>query len=103
LTVVPNGSKHRKALTVRETLLHRKKYHEATTLDPLEPDYPAGQGRLVGWLNLNAKPPYLQSQAHGGIRYLLGEGPVATAVDPILARPGMPTWARGRTGTVWSS
>ena len=85
LTVVPKGSKQRKALTVRETLLHRKKYHEATTLDPLEPDYPAGQGRLVGWLNLNAKPPYLQSQAHGGTRYLLGEGPVATAVDPILA------------------
>ena len=87
LTLVPKGSKQRKVMIVREALLHRKKYHEATTLDPLEPDYPAGQGRLVGWLNLNANPPYLQSQAHGGTRYLLGENPASPAVDPILAAP----------------
>lgn len=73
LTVVKKGGKVRKTLTVRELLLYRHTWHEATSLDPLEPDYPDGQARLVGWLNLRAREPYLQSQAHGGIRYRLGE------------------------------
>lgn len=73
LIVVGRGTKARKRLTVGELLKARATYHEATTLDPLEPDYPDGQARLVGWLNLNAREPYLQSQAHGGTRYLLGD------------------------------
>ncbi len=70
LIVVKKGSQARKQVTVGE-LLKDRAYHEATTCDPLEPDYPSGQSRLVGWLNLRAKEPYLQSQAHGGTRYVL--------------------------------
>jgi len=80
LMVKAKGSKSGKPITVAE-LLRSKVYHEATTLDPLEPDYPEGQARYVGWLNLNAKPRYLQSQAHGGTRYFLGDEPVAVDVD----------------------
>ncbi|MEZ5577275.1 MAG: hypothetical protein R3F44_17265 [Candidatus Competibacteraceae bacterium] len=36
-------------MTVREVLHDRQAWHEATTLDPLEPDYPDGQARLVGY------------------------------------------------------
>ena len=83
ITVVKKGGKTRKPITVRELLAHRAKYHEATTLDPLEPDYPNGEGRLVGWLNLRAHLPYLQSWAHGGVRYGLGaeETPDPTPID----------------------
>lgn len=73
LVVVEKGKTTRKRLTVRQLLANHYRYHAATSLDPLEPDYPQGQARLVGWLNLNAKRPYLQSQAHGGARYFLGE------------------------------
>jgi hypothetical protein len=69
LTVKAKGSKSGKRITVAELLRDRKTYHEATTLDPLEPEYPEGQARYVGWLNLKARGPYLQSQAHGGTRY----------------------------------
>ncbi len=82
LTVALKGHRVRKVMTVREVLIQRRKWHEATTLDPLEPDYPAGQSRLVGWLNLNAKPPYLQSQAHGGQRFILGGEPATVSAEP---------------------
>lgn len=75
LVVVAPDSQTRERRTVRELLNQRDRYHEATTLDPLEPDYPDGQARLVGWLNLRAREPYLTSQAHGGTRYRLGAEP----------------------------
>jgi hypothetical protein len=81
LIVVVKGGKARKTLTVGEILRNRAQYHEAKTLDPLEPDYPQGQARLVGWLNLNARPPYLKSQAHGGTRYDLGAEACADAPE----------------------
>lgn len=71
LTVVKKGTQARKTVTVGALLKARAEYHEAATLDPLEPDYPDGQARLVGWLNLRAREPYLQSQAHGGTQYFL--------------------------------
>ena len=83
LTVVKKGGKARKAMTVREVLHDRQAWHEATTLDPLEPDYPDGQARLVGWLNLRAREPYLQSQAHGGSRYFLGVEPAPIPEPPL--------------------
>lgn len=83
LIVCAKGGKTRKPITVRELLKDRARYHEATTLDPLEPGYPDGQARLVGWLNLNARLPYLQSWAHGGVRYDLGaeETPDSAPMD----------------------
>lgn len=75
LTVIKKGTQARKTVTVGALLRARAEYHEATTLDPLEPDYPDGQSRLVGWLNLRAREPYLQSHAHGGARYFLGDAP----------------------------
>lgn len=83
LTVVKKAGKARKTLTVQEVLRDRVAWHEATTCDPLEPDYPNGQTRLVGWLNLRARPPYLQSQAHGGVRYWLGEEPCMEEPPPL--------------------
>lgn len=71
LIVVRKGTQARTRMTVGELLNARDQYHEATALDPLEPDYPDGQTRLVGWLNLRAREPYLLSHAHGGTRYLL--------------------------------
>lgn len=83
LTVVPKGSRTRKTVTVADLLRYQSRYHEATTLDPLEPDYPDGQARLVGWINLRARAPYLQSQAHGGIRYWLGDESQAIEPPPL--------------------
>lgn len=83
LTVVPKGSRTRKTVTVADLLRYQSRYHEATTLDPLEPDYPDGQARLVGWLNLRAREPYLQSQAHGGIKYVLGDESQAIEPPPL--------------------
>lgn len=83
LVAVKKGGKIRKALTVHELLRDRAAWHEATTTDPLEQDYPDGQARLVGWLNLRAREPYLQSQAHGGIRYWLGDESQATEPPPL--------------------
>lgn len=83
LIVCAKGGKTRKPITVRELLNDRARYHAATTLDPLEPGYPDGQARWVGWLNLNARLPYLQSWAHGGVRYGLGteETPDSAPID----------------------
>lgn len=83
LTIMKKGGKTRKTLTVQEVLRDRPAWHEATTLDPLEPDYPDGQARWVGWLNLRARAPYLQSQAHGGARYWLGEEPPDEEPPPL--------------------
>lgn len=90
LIVVRKGGNGREPLTVGDVLKDRERYHEATTCDPLEPDYPDGQGRLVGWLNLRAREPYLTSQAHGGTRYLLGAEPTVAPIDEeLLARCGI--------------
>ena len=77
LTVKPKGGKAARRITVADALAQKDKYHEATCLDPFEPDYPDGDGRFVGWLNLKHKPPYITSQAHGGIQYFLGVAPAA--------------------------
>lgn len=75
LTVKAKGSKTISKVTIGDALAQKNKYHEATCLDPLEPDYPDGAGRFVGWLNLKHKPPYITSQAHGGTRHYLGVKP----------------------------
>ena len=79
LIAIPKGSADRtpRPVTVRELLADPARWHEATTLDPLEPSY--NDGAVVGWLNLNVPLPYLISQAHGGQRFTLegdepGEG-----------------------------
>ena len=84
LTVKAKGGKVAKRITVADALADKATWHEATCLDPLEPDYPDGAGRFVGWLNLKHKPPYIKSQAHGGLRYYLGAKPTAAA------EPGSP-------------
>ncbi|MDG4605628.1 MAG: hypothetical protein P9D89_06045, partial [Candidatus Contendobacter sp.] len=92
LMVLPKGGKSTKAaklLTVRELLMSlaaRDRFNEATCLDPLEPDYPDGQGRFVGWICTRAREPYLVSQAHGGTRYLLGDAPKAVEPPPLDER-----------------
>ena len=71
LTVKAKGGKATKPIKVADALARKDLWHEATCLDPLEPGYPDGAGRFVGWLNLVHKPPYCSSRAHGGIRYEL--------------------------------
>lgn len=56
-------------LTVSDILSDKGRYHEALTLDPLEPDYLGG--KVVGHLNLLGGPPNLFSHAHGGAVYQL--------------------------------
>ena len=97
LTVKAKGSKTINKVTVGDALAQKTKYHEATCLDPLEPDYPEGAGRYVGWLNLKHKPPYITSQAHGGTKYFLGVAPAAAESGPERQEddPGcgdMPDW-----------
>ena len=99
LTVKAKGSKTINKVTVGDALAQKTKYHEATCLDPLEPDYPEGAGRFVGWLNLKHKPPYITSQAHGGTKYFLGVAPAPAAAGSGPERqeddPGcgdMPDW-----------
>lgn len=61
-------------ITVSELLDNRAKYHNCTTLDPLEPDY---QGRKpVGRLYLMQARPTLYSFAHGGKSFKLLRAPV---------------------------
>ena len=98
LTVKAKGGKVAKRITVADALADKAAWHEATCLDPLEPDYPDGAGRFVGWLNLVHKPPYISSRAHGGIRYELTE-PAATESVPGSPwsavedePPDMPEW-----------
>ena len=81
LSVKAKGSKTINKVTVGDALVQKTKYHEATCLDPLEPDYPEGAGRFVGWLNLVHKPPYITSQAHGGTKYFLGVAPAPAAAE----------------------
>ncbi len=78
----------RKAVTVTiaDVLANPEQYHGAETLDPLEPDY--NGGAWVGWLNLRADQPYLNSQAHGGQRFrLVAESPSFTNSE-IDREPG---------------
>jgi hypothetical protein len=97
LTVKAKGVKTINKVTVGDALAQKTKYHEAICLDPLEPDYPDGAGRFVGWLNLVHKPPYVTSQAHGGTKYFLGVAPAAAESGPERQEddPGcgdMPDW-----------
>lgn len=87
LVVVKKGTQARKRLTVGELLKDRAQYHGATTLDPLEPDYPNGQSRLVGWLNLEVNAPFLRSHAHGGTRYTLVGPPRPARPEPASEEP----------------
>lgn len=76
--------------TVREVLADPQRFNERETLDPLEPDYDGG--RAVGWLNLNADPPELFSQAHGGQRFeLVGDPPVE-----VQGAKDHPAWESAR-------
>ena len=86
LTVKPKGGKVAKSINVADALARKDLWHEATCLDPLEPGYPDGNGRFVGWLNLAHKPPYVSSRAHGGIRYELTE-PAAESGPTVSFNP----------------
>lgn len=88
LTVRENGAPV--MVTVREVLADPQRFDELETLDPLEPDYDGG--RAVGWLNLNADPPELFSQAHGGQRFALIGDPPAEVHDA----KDHPTWGAAR-------
>ena len=86
LTVKTKGRKVARRITVADALADKATWHDATCLDPMEPDYPDGAGRFVGWLNLVHKPPYITSQAHGGTRYHLGaESAAAESARPAGA------------------
>jgi len=88
LTVKAKGAKTINKVTVGDALAQKDKYHEATCLDPLEPDYPGtGDPRYVGWLNLKHKPPYITSQAHGGTQYFLGVEPAADPGPSVSFTP----------------
>lgn len=60
-------------VTVGEVMDNPQKYHNATTKDPLEPDYDGG--RTVGVLKLIDGRPVLVSQAHGKRTYKLYRQP----------------------------
>lgn len=56
-------------ITVDEILKNPKKFHNALTLDPLEPDYK--NQKIVGKLYLDSQQKILHSFAHGGCTYRL--------------------------------
>ena len=56
--------------TVRELLSDRKKYHEETCADPLDPDDGVGKAKIY---TLNTGSPAINSFAHGGSVYILQE------------------------------
>ena len=58
------------ALTVREILADRVKYHEVTCHDPLDPGYGAGKAKIY---SNNSGSPAIHSFAHGGATYILEE------------------------------
>jgi putative DNA primase/helicase len=98
LSVKVVGAKTATKVTVGTVLANIEKYYEATCLDPLEPDYPEGQSRFVGWLILAHKTPYIASRAHGGIRYYFGVAPPPPSQDerddgdPGFSDGDMPPW-----------
>lgn len=61
--------KQQKEVSVAEILDNPQIYHEAATLDPLEPDY--NNSGQVGIIYTLQQTPILYSQAHGGISYKL--------------------------------
>jgi hypothetical protein len=65
-------------VTVSELLDNRAKYHNCTTLDPLEPDYQGG--KPVGRLYLMQARPTLHSFAHGGKSFKLLRAPVRVEI-----------------------
>lgn len=56
-------------VTIDEILKNQKKYHNALTLDPLEPDYK--NFKIVGKIYLDSHQKILHSFAHGGCTYKL--------------------------------
>jgi len=63
------------SVTVNDILKNPNRWHGVQCLDPLEPEYK--DRRLVGWINLRGTDPYINSFAHGGVKYKL-EGKVNT-------------------------
>lgn len=62
-------SENGKTVTINELLKSPEKYNGTRFKDPLEPDY--GNGSFLAWVNLSVKEPYINSFAHGGLRYSL--------------------------------
>jgi len=68
-------SEHGNLITVDTLLGNPEKYHALRFKDPLEPEY--GNGNILAWVNLKVEKPYINSFAHGGIKYsLMGSEPV---------------------------
>lgn len=64
--------------TVSQILAKPGPYHGKLCRDPLEPGYQGG--KLVGWINTRSETPYINSMAHGGIRYSL----IAQQQEPAI-------------------
>ena len=64
--------------TVAQILAKPAAFHGRTCKDPIEPDYQGG--KLVGWINTKSATPYINSMAHGGIRYSL----IAQQQEPAI-------------------
>lgn len=58
-----------KTVTVGEILADTGIYHGRRFADPLDPTY--GNDGRIAVLNAKARPPYIFSHAHGGLRYVL--------------------------------
>lgn len=78
LMVKSAGDKNFLPVTVQQVLNDRARYHRATTLDPLEPDY--NNSASVGCLFLDSRTPVLHSMAHGGVTYRLSHKRVSIEV-----------------------
>ncbi|UTH45328.1 hypothetical protein [Loktanella salsilacus] len=81
------------ALTVRQIISDRDKYHEAKTKDPMQPDYRGGAQTGILYLTGNSLP-VLVSLAHGqSVQYFLeGEDFVpAFDIDVLLNRKPQPS------------
>ncbi|MDQ7830267.1 MAG: hypothetical protein RDU30_00915 [Desulfovibrionaceae bacterium] len=68
-----------KPVTVGEILAEPDRWHGRRFRDPLEPDY--GNDGRIAVLNTTAKPPYIFSHAHGGLRYVLRRERVAHVIQ----------------------
>jgi hypothetical protein len=68
-------------VTVDDVLADPERYHEARTLDPVEPDYRGGGQRGILYTK-DCRYPMLHSQAHGGTTYRLGH-----SADDFSAQP----------------
>lgn len=84
--------------TVSEILADPMAFHRMTGPDPLEPEYGGGRNKAI--LFGDGQPVRIESQAHGGIRYVLVEieryfeNPAPTSTP---ANPSGPLFAEGAT------